>query len=523
VTEQGTRLSLYRRWRPQRFADVVGQTEIVRTLRNAVAAGEIAHAYLFAGERGIGKTSVARILSRAINCLASSEGEPCNECSNCETILSNRSLDIIEIDGASNRGIDHIRRLREEVNFSPTALRRKAYIIDEVHMLTNEAFNALLKTLEEPPLHAVFIFATTEPHKVPRTIISRCQAFEFRRIAPERIAAHLGKVSREEGVALTQEALEVLGRRANGAVRDALVMLEQAMSYESGEINAEIVFEMLGLVGRETHEVFVKAVEENDRQTALRMVDALVDRGKDLEIFLSDVIDLLRTRIADGSGDAERDIAIARGLLAIKTDLFRALDRRIRLEIGVLDLMTKLAPDDASGAATRASNGVAPHDGADSAGVEPEIAPDLFRPSPSGQSRSSSPVQAPPTRLDPGETPSQPTSSEFASAWEAFVAQIGRERVAIAAFLTEARPLFRDEKLILSFHPEHAFHKESLEKQANLQYLAGAVRRSFGDGVRIEVEYDEGVPRTPLPREVLSEKARLVCRVFDGTIVKEEL
>ncbi|MEE8593023.1 MAG: DNA polymerase III subunit gamma/tau, partial [Candidatus Bipolaricaulota bacterium] len=178
MTDQSSRLSLYRQWRPQTFSEIVGQEAIVQTLRNAVLSNEVAHAYLFSGDRGIGKTSAARILARAVNCLDPSNGEPCNACASCSVISANRSLDIVEIDGASNRGIDHIRQLREEVSFAPTDLKRKVYIIDEVHMLTNEAFNALLKTLEEPPPHAMFVFATTEPHKVPRTIISRCQAFD---------------------------------------------------------------------------------------------------------------------------------------------------------------------------------------------------------------------------------------------------------------------------------------------------------------------------------------------------------
>ena len=249
MNDRGSHLSLYRRWRPQRFGDVVDQAEIVRTLRNAVVAGEVAHAYLFAGERGIGKTSVARILARAVNCLQPENGEPCNVCANCETILANRSLDIVEIDGASNRGIDHIRRLREEVNFSPTDLKKKVYIIDEVHMLTNEAFNALLKTLEEPPIHAVFAFATTEPHKLPRTIVSRCQAFEFRKIPPDLIAERLRAIAESEGVSLAPGAAELIAHRASGAMRDALVMLEQATTYERDEITVDTVLDMLGLAG----------------------------------------------------------------------------------------------------------------------------------------------------------------------------------------------------------------------------------------------------------------------------------
>ena len=516
VTEQNSHLSLYRRWRPQRFGEIVGQAEIVRTLRNAVSAGETAHAYLFAGDRGIGKTSVARILARALNCLALDGGEPCNACGNCTAILANRSLDIVEIDGASNRGIDHIRRLREEVNFSPTDLRKKVYIIDEVHMLTNEAFNALLKTLEEPPAHAVFVFATTEPHKLPRTIVSRCQAFEFRKIPPAMISERLAEVAASEGGSLTSEALDLLGRRASGGMRDGLVMLEQAMSYERDNITVETVLDMLGLAGHETHQAFLEALLAGDTHEVLQMIDALVDRGKDLETFLADVIQLVRDRLSQGPATSANnpDIAVARGLLDIKASLFRALDRRIRLEIGALDLMSRLP----SCRETRASREETPREA---------VAPPRAKAAQVGE-QSTSPPKSPRAHstapsAEPVSGSALPDDPALAKTWNEIVEEIGRERIAIAAFLTECRPTMRDGKLVLLFHPSHTFHKESLEKQANLQYLAGAVHRHFGEETYVEIEYDPDVERKPTTRELLREKAELVCRVFDGVIVKEEL
>jgi len=527
VNDHDSHLSLYRRWRPQRFGEIVDQVEIVRTLRNAVVAGEVAHAYLFAGERGIGKTSVARILARAVNCLAPQDGEPCNTCGSCETILANRSLDIVEIDGASNRGIDHIRRLREEVNFSPTDLKRKVYIIDEVHMLTNEAFNALLKTLEEPPAHAVFAFATTEPHKLPRTIVSRCQAFEFRKIPPDMIAARLAVVATSEGVSLTPEALALLGRRANGGMRDALVMLEQAISYEREEITVETVLDMLGLAGAETHQAFVDALEGNDRRAALEIIDGLVERGKDLEIFLGDVIGLIRDRIAEGSSERGEpriglDIALARGLLELKSDLFRALDRRIRFEIGVLDLMSDLGPGERDLPSSAVP--VSTEERASDASEIPRALQVQREPTPAGAKAESQPAD---DRLTPeantqGRLHSALDDPALEETWATMLDEIGRERVAVAAFLTECRPTLRGDKLVLLFHPSHSFHKESLEKRANLQYLAGAVHRRFGDGTYVEVEFDPNVERKPTERELLREKAELVRRAFDGEIVKEE-
>jgi len=518
VSDQEARLSLYRRWRPQRFGDIVDQTEIVRTLRNAVIAGEVSHAYLFSGERGIGKTSVARILARAVNCLDPQDGEPCNSCSHCTTVLANRSLDIVEIDGASNRGIDHIRRLREEVSFSPSDLKKKVYIIDEVHMLTNEAFNALLKTLEEPPPHAVFEFATTEPHKVPRTIVSRCQAFEFRKIPAALIAGRLAEVAEVEKASLTPEALDLIAQRANGGMRDALVMLEQAISYERDRITEDTVLDMLGLAGRETHEAFIAALEASDRSAALAMIDTLVDRGKDLDVFLSDVVHLVRNRLATNGTD--RDIAIAKGLLEIKSNLFRALDRRVRLEIGVLDLMSNLGGGaQAAPASPRRTPAVSPVETLPaSAGLDRSTTPpkDKASPSESKAASAASPDRegAPQTRMgDP----------KLDRTWTEMLEEVQRERIAIATFLTECRPVRKDGKIILLFHPSHSFHKESLEKPANLQYLAGVIHRHFGEEAFVELEYDPDVERKPTAREVLREKAELVRRMFDGQIVKEEL
>ncbi len=507
-------ISLYRRYRPQRLADVVGQEEVIRTLRNALIAGDVAHAYLFAGERGIGKTSVARILARAVNCLDPRDGEPCNTCAHCKTILENRSLDILEIDGASNRGIDHIRRLREEVAFAPTDLERKVYIIDEVHMLTNEAFNALLKTLEEPPSHAIFLFATTEPHKVPRTIVSRCQAFDFRKIPEEQIAERLSAIAMKEGVAISQGALGLISRRANGGMRDAIVMLEQAMSYAGQEISLETVLEMMGLVGRDVHERFLEAFETGDRRAVLETVDGLVEHGKDLETFLADLVDVVRDRLVDGEGPVQEAIALCRGLLEIKQDLFRSLDRRILFEVGLLSLMERVAPQPQP-ASRPAREPARPR-----AEERALLVPAEEEGKQDGQPAHEAPGPAEPVR----EASSAPQAGEggFLAQWAGMLQAIEGERIAIAAFLAEAAPHVDADRVIVAFHPEHTFHKESLEKPANLQYLAGMIHRHLGDRFSVDVVLDDGVERKPSSRQKLHEKARLVCQLFDGTIVKEE-
>ncbi len=531
MTDKASRLSLYRQWRPQRFSEIVGQETIVQTLRNAVLSQEVAHAYLFSGERGIGKTSVARILARAVNCLNSSDGEPCNTCANCMAIMANRSLDIVEIDGASNRGIDHIRQLREEVNFAPTDLKRKVYIIDEVHMLTNEAFNALLKTLEEPPAHAMFMFATTEPHKIPRTIISRCQAFDFRRISLQPIAEHLAIIAESLQVEISSEALSLIAHRANGGMRDALVMLEQVTSYGGTTITAETVLDMLGLADHAVHESFLKAIEARDQVTVMEIIDQLVERGKDLEIFLSDVITVLRDRLRQPSTSMATDIRISRRLLDTKADLFRSLDRRIRLEIGVLALMESLSnePAVASVSSPKSAGSSRPASVAKPIPAHPTAAD----PSPTADptlATTPSPSSQPPVVKQQQAAPQQPMPSaavnslpeEQKKKWEAMLQEIQQDRIAIAAFLIEGSPTIEGDKLLISFHPEHSFHKDSLEMRDNLPYLAGAVRRHFGDSVHVDIKTDDSVTRKPLPHELLMEKARMVCEAVDGKIVKED-
>ncbi|MCD6494810.1 DNA polymerase III subunit gamma/tau, partial [Candidatus Bipolaricaulota bacterium] len=521
VTKEPYHISLYRRYRPQLFSEVVGQEEITRTLKNAVMTHDVAHAYLFSGERGIGKTSIARILARAVNCLSPQEGEPCNKCANCLTISNNRSLDIMEIDGASNRGIDHIRRLRDEVAFAPTDLKTKVYIIDEVHMLTNEAFNALLKTIEEPPPHVVFIFATTEPHKVPRTIISRCQAFDFRKIPSAKIASHLTEIAKNEGVKVTDEALSLIANRANGGMRDAIVMLEQAASYSSDKITEELLLDMLGLVGSEVHEGFLSALESGNKRSILETIDSLVDRGKDLETFLSDLVALVRDRMITSNSDTSRDIAICRGLLDVKQEIFRSLDRRIILEVGLLSLIEEMKKDGLIPGTMRPATKESAAEQLTkqptrSEDDEPNYAPvqkeSLKDPAVKGEERSS----------QKHHEKDAPIDAELAEKWSSLLREIEKERIAMAAFLSEGMPSMSGDRLTISFHPDHTFHKESLEKSANLQYLAGMVRRHVGENCYVEIKLDDGVERRETPSEALRKKVDLVCEVFDGTIVKEE-
>ena len=281
--------ALYRKYRPATFTEVVGQDHITTTLENAVKTGKTSHAYLFTGSRGTGKTSCAKILAKAVNCLDPHNGNPCNECEICKGIDNGSILDIIEIDAASNNGVDNIRELREEANFTPANTKYRVYIIDEVHMLSIGAFNALLKTLEEPPAHVIFILATTEVHKLPSTILSRCQRFDFKRIPPEAIAGRLKLVAQEENMQLSDDGAMLISRIADGAMRDALSILDRCVSYE-GLIDSKVVAESSGLAGREYIFEICDCVLQKDAAKALEIINKLYNDSCDMERLLSEMV-----------------------------------------------------------------------------------------------------------------------------------------------------------------------------------------------------------------------------------------
>ncbi len=297
---------LYRRWRSQTFDEVLAQEHVTRTLQNALRAGRIGHAYLFCGPRGTGKTSTARILAKAVNCLAEPAERPCNRCLRCEAINAGRDLDLIEIDAASNRGIDEIRELRDKVAFSPNEGRYKVYVIDEVHMLTNEAFNALLKTLEEPPPHVIFVLATTEPQRIPPTILSRCQRFDFRRIPLADLRRKLEHICQAEQIAIEPAAIEAIARRAGGSFRDAESLLDQLVAAGEGEITLQRVQELLGGVSLTAVADLVDAWLDGDLAAGLREINRLVDAGADARQLQLELVEYLRGLLLLQAGGDDR-------------------------------------------------------------------------------------------------------------------------------------------------------------------------------------------------------------------------
>ncbi len=354
--------ALYRKWRPLVFEDVVEQEHVVRTIKNTVKSERIGHAYLFCGTRGTGKTTMAKIFARAINCLNTKDGDPCNECEICRGILSDSILDVVEIDAASNNSVDNIREIRDEVVYAPSQARYKVYIIDEVHMLSAGAFNALLKTLEEPPAHVVFILATTDPHKLPATILSRCQRFDFKKITPGSIAERVRVIAGASGITLENDAALLIARLADGAMRDALSILDQCISMGSTEITHQNVLDVIGIVSDDFIAEIVDYIKDKNVEGLVSGVGRLSSNGRDILRFASDLVmyfrNLLLCKITKNPADIidiskqylenmkeqaeaftnERIIAIIKELSAFESQLKYALNQRVFLEVMLISI-----------------------------------------------------------------------------------------------------------------------------------------------------------------------------------------
>ena len=352
-------VALYRKFRPQRFEDVVGQEHITQTIRNQIKSGRVAHAYLFSGGRGSGKTSTAKILSRAVNCLHPVDGEPCNECEICKQALEGNLIDISEIDAASNNGVDNIRDIREEVEFIPTTAKYRVYIIDEVHMLSTGAFNALLKTLEEPPKHVIFILATTEPQKLPVTILSRCQRFDFKRISIENIIKRLNVICKESNIEIEDAALKIIAKMSDGAMRDAISILERCIADGDTKITEDKIRELVGIPEFEYLVDISNDLLDNNAEAILQDAEKVINDGKDIEVFIWEEIkfvrDLLMLQVSEdlviykaeekekmkqllSKASKQRLLSLIADLSTLQNNMKWASDREVIFEAGLIKI-----------------------------------------------------------------------------------------------------------------------------------------------------------------------------------------
>jgi len=527
-----TYVSLYRKWRPQNFDDIVGQAHVVRTLKNAIAAGRVTHAYLFAGPRGTGKTSTARVLAKALNCALGPTPNPCEKCVSCMGIREGAAMDVIEVDAASNRGIDEIRDLREKVMYAPTQGRHKVYIIDEAHMLTPQAFNALLKTLEEPPQHAIFVLATTQPESIIPTIQSRCQRFDFNRLTVSDLAAHVARVAEAQSISINPDAARLIARRADGSARDALGLLEQASAW-SPQVTVESVLELLGVSDFDMLRRFSSAIADDQPGQAFQIIQDAVENGADMRQFLQDLIGHFRNMLVAKecpgrpelvdtpeaaysalerqAADFTRDrlVQILAALSEGETQLRRSFNPRLALEIRVAGLY---APPDAPAQTLAQATREAPRPVPRARAAQQEAA--TTKTSTKAATRPGRPSQS--TEPAKPSTPSPPSSGpadsrdvaddagqghgRFSgiteSQWQQALARVKQANVVLDALLKETSSVVVEGDLVrIMFDPAWALHAQKVAEPENSLIVSQALSGVLGRTVRCQSAAGRDKPR----------------------------
>lgn len=507
------------KWRPQNFDEVIGQGHITAILKNSILKERLANAYLFAGPHGVGKTSTARILAKSLNCKQGPTITPCQKCASCIEVSQSRSLDVIEIDGASNRGIDEIRTLRENVKFSPTANRFKIYIIDEVHMLTTEAFNALLKTLEEPPEFVKFIFATTQPHKVLPTVLSRCQRLNFKRIPLIKIMEQLEKIISKEKIDIDEKVIFSIGKASQGSLRDAESILDQLISFGKGKLSVNDVVSVLGLIKQEILFEVTDTIIKKDAKRTIELLNKIIEEGKDTTIFLINLIEHFRNLMIAKVSQADQELIDLPAdvcerlykqsefftleeimhfftILVNAQELMKRLSSsRIPLEINLVKL-TQEKKAIASSPASGASLGPA---------KEEKVIP-IQKSERRAKDKSNNP------KVNNYNVSKEITIENITNCWHKVIENLKGIKMSVATYLEEAQLVSMGEGvLILSFPKNYSLHKEVLEKNENRSLIEEAIRTYLGEKIRLKFILSENVihkekeaQNSPLVKSVLN-------------------
>ena len=513
------------KWRPKNFDEIIGQDAIVATLKNAIQKNRLAHAYLFSGPRGVGKTSTARILAKALNCKAGPTVSPCSVCPACTDIAGGRSLDVIEIDGASNTGVENIRDLRESVKFAPVSGKFKIYIVDEVHMLSDSAFNALLKTLEEPPPYVKFIFATTLPHKVIPTILSRCQRFDFRRISVMETIAQLERIVRQEKIEIDKEVLFAIAKSSDGSLRDAESILDQLISFTKDEVSLEDIISMLGLVEQDALFGIADKIINKDARGALELFNNIIDSGKDIGNFLANLIEhfrnLMIAKITNADSklidlpeevcdkllqqanafSLEEIFSVFNTLVNTKEMTKRLESLRIPVEVSLV----KLAHDKKG------------------ANLNPIPPKQHNNPGPVSLEKKPPPAEIKKEDSLPGPQAQIQLASldNVKSAWRNIIDNLSKIKMSAATYLDEGIPTkIENNVLTVSFPMNYSLHKESLERKENKAIIEKILSELLNTNIRVnftlskEVAQKNGREASPFIKSALD--------TFNGRVIKEE-
>ncbi|MDD5080335.1 MAG: DNA polymerase III subunit gamma/tau [Candidatus Omnitrophica bacterium] len=527
------------KWRPKTFDEIIGQDRAVSTLKSAIQKNRLAHAYLFSGPRGVGKTSCARILARALNCQDGPTAAPCGQCPACRDIAAGRSLDVIEIDGASNRGIDEIRTLRENVKFSPVNGKFKVYIIDEVHQITTDGFNALLKTLEEPPEFVKFIFATTQPQKVPPTILSRCQRLDFRRISVMEMIKQLEKISAAEKIKVDSQVLAAIARASDGALRDAESILDQLISFSRDKVAMEDVVSMLGMVEQSALFDIADKVIAKDPKAALNLLNDIIDKGKDPAVLLNELIGHFRNlmiakvsqgdpRLIDLPQETCEALLVQAGKISLE-EIFNAFNvlagtqemakrfesLRIPLEISFIRLTRATPPRQAIEPKPRP---VVP---------EEKKAPLKEKYVPAGpkvfvaKEKPAAPDPKPEVAHNkPDNVPNRISLEQVKEVWQNVIEAVTRAKISVGTYLNEGLPMrLENGVLTISFAREHSLHRDSLERKDNRDLIEKIIAGLLHGHIRLDFILSK--EEKPEHRAENNTVVRSALDMFNGRLIRE--